>query len=145
MNALQWLWAMFSWGFLPLYFGGKSSSAQSSTTNNTDARVAVQDGVGVSNSTGTAITITDGGIVSRALDSVDTSNATMSQGYQTLIEAATEVFNRGQGLIGQTQAAVADAYSQAQTDKSSTIDNRTLIALAVAAVAGLFLFSRGRK
>lgn len=145
MNALQWLWAMFSWGFLPLYFGGKSSSAQSSTTNNTDARVAVQDGVGVSNSTGTAITITDGGIVSRALDSVDTSNATMSQGYQTLIDAATEVFNRGQGLIGQTQAAVADAYSQAQTDKSSTIDNRTLIALAVAAVAGLFLFSRGRK
>lgn len=145
MNALQWLWAMFSWGFMPLYFGGKSSSAQSSTTNNTDARVAVQDGVGVSNNTGTAITITDGGIVSRALDSVDTSNATMSQGYETLIEAATEVFNRGQGLIGQTQAAVADAYSQAQTDKSSTIDNRTLIALAVAAVAGLFLFSRGRK
>lgn len=145
MNPIKWLWAMFSFGFLPLYFGGKSSSAQSSTTNNLDNRVAVQDGVGVSNSTGTAITITDGGIVSRALDSVDLSNATMNDGYKTLIDAATEVFNRGQGLIGQTQAAVADAYGQAQTAKAGTIDNRTLIALAVAGVAAVFFFSRGRK
>lgn len=145
MNPIKWLWAMFSFGFLPLYFGGKSSSAQSSTTNNLDNRVAVQDGVGVSNSTGTAITITDGGIVSRALDSVDLSNATMSDGYRTLIDAATEVFNRGQGLIGQTQAAVADAYGQAQTAKAGTIDNRTLIALAVAGVAAVFFFSRAGK
>lgn len=162
MSSLQWLWAVFSWGFLPLYFGGKSSSAQSSTTNNFDNRVAVQDGIGLANSSGNALTInstttlTDAGsikeafkfsgdTVGRAFDSVEVANATLGSGYESLIDAATEVFNRGQGLIGQTQQAVADAYSQAQTDKASTIDNRTLIALAVAGVASVFFFSRGRK
>lgn len=152
---MKWLWAVFAWGFMPLYLGGRSSSASSSTTNNLDNRVAVQDGLGLSNSSGNVISVTDGGSVAaafefsgqtvdRAFDSVEVANATIGTGYQSLIDAATEIFNRGQGLIGQTQAAVADAYGQAQNTKAGTIDNRTLIALAVAGVVGLFLFQRKR-
>lgn len=166
MSSLKWLWAMFSFGFLPLYFGGKSSSAQSSTTNNLDNRVAVQDGIGLSNSSGNAITITDAGAtgkaldatvatvrdalgfsgntVSRAFDSVEVANATLDSGYSKLIDAATEVFDRGQSLIGQTQKAVADAYGQAQADTKGTIDNRTIIVLAVAGVVAAIFFARGK-
>lgn len=167
LSSFQWLWAVFSWAFMPLYFGGRSSSAQSSTTNNYDNRVAVQDGIGLSNSSGNSVVITDGGstakaldatvatvrealgfsgdTVGRAFDSLEISSATLGDGYAKLIDAASEVFDRGEGLIGQTQKAVADAYSQAQTDKAGTIDNRTIIVLAVAGAAAAFFFTRGRK
>lgn len=82
--------------------------------------------------------------VKKALKSVETSNATLNDGYSKLIDATADLFNRGESLIGQTQAAVADAYGQAQNDKAGTIDNRTLIALAAAAVVGLYLFNRKR-
>lgn len=138
--------------------GGRSSSSSSSTTYNQDKRVAVQDGVGVSgdsNSIGiTTITnVTDGGLVSRGLQTVDAAlsgtletiqlnNATNAEGFEKLLSAAENLWDRGEGLIGQTQKAVADAWSQAQNDKAGTIDNRTVIVLAVAGAAALVLANR---
>lgn len=127
--------------------GSRSSSAQS------DRRLTLNSGaVGVSGD-GNTLTVTDGGTVARALDTVDRSNAlqgealdtllnTQGQGFQRLLEAADSLFDRGQALIGQTQSAVADAYGQAQANKSGTIDNRTLIVLAVAAGAAFVLTNR---
>jgi hypothetical protein len=148
--------------------GRKSSSSTSSnTTNNQDNRVAVQDGIGLSNSSGNTVNITDGGSVAaafdfgtkatnhafsfgsetvgRALQTVETSNATLGDGYSKLIDAAGDLFARGEGLIGQTQKAVADAYGQATADKAGGIDNRTIIVLAVAgAAAAAFIATRGK-
>lgn len=147
--------------------GGKSSSKSSSTTYNTDKRVAVQDGIGLSgdgSSVSVTNNITDAGIVSRALDSIDLSNANQaesfsnlldasatgfdklvgaqSSGFTDLIEVAEGLWSQGQNLIGTTQKAVADAYGQAQADKAGTIDNRTLIVLAVAGAAALAFVKR---
>lgn len=130
-----------------------SRSKSSSATSNYDNRVAVQDGIGLSASNNNLIQITDGGIVrdslefsgftvDRALDSVDLSTAAVSKGFDQLIATAENLFNRGEGLIGQTQKAVADAYSQAQTDAKSTIDNRTITVLAVAGVAAVWALNR---
>lgn len=132
--------------------GGGGSSSSASTNTNMDNRVAVQDGIGLSNSSGNSLgvhttnvtNITDGGIVARALQTVDVNNATNAEGFSQLLAAAEGLFNRGENLIGLTQKHVADAYSQATTDKAGTIDNRTMIVLAV--VAGVAIVaSKGFK
>lgn len=148
-------------------FGGDSSSASTSQTFNTDKRLALQDSIGTSGDNSainytstTQNNITDGGIVSRALDSIDVNNATNAQGFQSLLQAANfntstqanafadlldsaskNLFQSGERLIGQTQQSVADAYGKAQTEAKGTIDNKTIIVLAVAGAAAL-AFSR---
>lgn len=162
---------------------GLFSSSSSKTTNNyAYTPITTDEGIGLfaDNSTvGVSVTtnITDGGIVSRALDSVDLATATTGAGYSKLLDTADsvftkanktaqsgldkaaasqtagfnaliatakDIFNQGQNLIGTTQKSVADAYSQAQTDKAGTIDNRTIIVLAAAAVVGLYLLNKKR-
>lgn len=152
--------------------GSRSSSAQS--TSNEDRRVAVQDGIGVSGNSNalqltsnTTTNILDGGAireafgfareatgdalattentVSRALDSVDASNATLGQGYEMLLNTADRLFERGGDLIEQTQSAVASAYTRAQDSAKGTIDNRTIIVLAVAGAAAAVIATRARK
>lgn len=165
MSIIKFWAALFSLSFIRLHFGGSSKSSSSSTTYNTDKRNAVQDGIGVSgDGSSVAVSITDGGIVSRALDSIDLNNANQSQGFTQLLDASGELlgtitnsqasgfdklvsvagdlFTQGQNMIGTTQKAVADAYGQAQNDKAGTIDNRTLIVLAVAAAAALAFVKR---
>lgn len=115
--------------------GGGGSSSSSSSTTNVDKRMAVGDGgIGASaeNSTVT-INSVDGAIVARALDTVDVANATAGHGLDALLNAADKLFSRGQGLIGQTQQAVAQAYDQAAQTKQGTIDNKTIVVLGVAA------------
>lgn len=155
--------------------GGRSTSSSAATTNNQDNRVAVQDGIGLSASSGNVISITDGGTVARGLDTVDSTiaqaiesvnlasannnegftnllsaaefnTATKAEAFNALLGAAESLWDRGENLIGQTQKAVADAWSQAQNDKAGTIDNRTIIVLAVAGAATLAIIAtRGRR
>lgn len=147
--------------------GGRSSASSAQSTTNQDNRVAVQDGIGLSASSGNVINITDGGTVARGLDTVDSTisqaiesvnlaSANSTENYSTLLNstgdkfemllgAAETLWDRGENLIGQTQKAVADAWSQAQNEKAGTIDNRTIIVLAVAGAATMALIARGRK
>lgn len=160
--------------------GGKSKSSTATTTNNADNRMAIQNGIGLSNSSGSVLDFSDrstnnwdssnrstnyintldGGAISRAFDSVDLSSAAtfgttsraldsidlsgkrLNDGFQSLIDAATGIFNEGQSLIGQTQKSVADAYSTAQTDKAGGIDQKTIIVLAVAGAVALYAINR---
>lgn len=163
---------------------GLFSSSKSSTTNqtfNTDNRMAVQDGFGFSNSYGNSIEINtlDGGIVGRALDSVDRTTAailginadslatsrantadalafadaanaraletvdtTLNDGFNRLLDISRDLFIYGGDLIDQTQSTVSAAYMDAQNTAKGTIDNRTIIVLAVAAAAALVLMTR---
>lgn len=142
-------------------FGGGSSSASTQETNNFDQRNAVQDGIGLSGSSGNAVTLNntnttnvmDGGIVSRSLQTVDDTvtrslnsinlnNATNAQGFESLLGAAESLWQRGEKLIGQTQQSVADAYMTAQTEAKGTLDNRTIAVIAVAGAAALAFASR---
>ncbi|CDN87489.1 hypothetical protein [Hydrogenophaga intermedia] len=118
--------------------GGSSKSANTSEDNRVTA-----GSVGISGA-GNAVQITDGGLVSRGLDTVDLSIANLGEGYADLIDAAHNIFTQGQSLIGQTQKSVADAYAQAEADKSGALDQRTIIVLAVvvAVVAGFYFVNR---
>lgn len=132
-------------GYFTCYFGGGGgSSSSANTTNNIDKRLALSQGaIGASGDNNT-ITVTDSGIVSRALDTVDKSNAIQGEGLDSLIKAGQDLFNQSQNLIGQTQKSVADAYEQANLNAKGAIDNRTIIVLAVAGVAGLFALRKGK-
>ena len=141
--------------------GGGGSSKSSQATSNYDQRVAVQDGIGLSGSSGNIIqtssnthyTVTDGGIVGRGLDTVDktvksaldainVSSANNADGFSKLLDIAGDMFTTSQGLIGQTQKSVADAYSMAKTDAKGTIDNRTIMVIAVAGMTAFAYANR---
>lgn len=109
--------------------GGSSKSSQSNADNRVTAGT-----IGIS---GSGNTVTDGGIVSRALDTVDLVNALGFEGFQNLLD-------KGESLIGQTQKSVADAYAQAEANKAGALDNRTILVLgiAVAVVAGIYFVNR---
>jgi len=118
--------------------GGSSKSSQS----NADNRVTAGE-IGISGS-GNSVMVTDSGLVSRGLDTVDLSIANLGEGYQSLIDTANDIFTQGQSLIGQTQKSVADAYSQAEADKSGALDQRTIVILAAVAavVFGIYFVNR---
>jgi hypothetical protein len=114
----------------PMLGGGGGSSSSSTSTTNTDKRLAVGDGgAGISgDNSQIVINSTDGAIVSRALDSVDSSSALQGDVFSKLLDVS-------QSLIKSTQDSVAGAYTQATTDAKGSIDNKTIIVLGVAAAA----------
>lgn len=119
-----------------------SSSSNATATTNTDRRIVNESGI-VSTSDlnvkGNQNVITveslDAGIVNKALDTVQINDALGAKGFDSLLNAADKLFTQGQNLIGQTQTAVADAYRTAKDTEKSTIDNRTIVVLGVAAAA----------
>lgn len=138
--------------------GGDSESSQA--THNIDKRNAVQNGIGLSGD-GSSVTtysttiLTDAGMTgkaldannafgARALDSIDKSTALTAGQFDKLLQAAENLWQRGETLVGQTQKHVADAYLTANTDARGAIDNKTIIVLAVAgaAVAGAVAMRR---
>lgn len=175
-----------------LWFNSQDNNSKTSWANN-------QTDSSTSN-----VNVTDSGIVARALDSIDLSNATRGQGFSELlgagqsilekssnslgngfsglVDAAKSIFNQGtnsqsqglkslvdsgqsmfetanssqtsifrdlidagKSLIGQTQQSVSDAYQTATAEKSGAMDNKTLMVLGIAAIAGIAIVFRGKQ
>lgn len=77
----------------------------------------------------------------RALETVELNNATLGDGFTSLLSAAENLFERGENLIGQTGDRIADAYRTATVEKSGSIDNRTITVIAVAGAVALIAMS----
>lgn len=73
----------------------------------------------------------------QAFTVVDSALDYSSESFSKLLQAQKSMFDTSQGLIGQTQKSVADAYAQAQTEAKGTIDNKTIMVLGVAAAVAL--------
>jgi hypothetical protein len=128
--------------------GGGSSSSSSSTTNNTDKRITQQGGVALTVD-GSSVSVTnesvDKDIVNAALDSVTTGNALQNDSFVKMLGLADKLFTgAGQALNSSQQTTLAQvgALSSAQNDAKGAIDQKTMIILAAAGVAGLALISR---
>lgn len=127
--------------------GGSSSSSNATTTTNTDKRLVVNDGIGISSDT-SSVTVNslDSGIVTKALDTVQVADATAGQGLSQLISLADKLFTGAGTLVGATQQSALETMSNYQTtmaaEKSGSIDNKTITILGVAAAAA---FLMGRK
>ena len=134
-------------------FGGNTKSSSSSTTNNFDHRVVADGGsVGLSGNN-SVFNVTDAGITSRALDSVDKNFKLVSDsagaGFAALLDATQSMFEKqseqATAMAGTVEKNVLDAYRNAASDATGTIDNKTIIALAVAAVVAVVFINMRRK
>ena len=137
------------------------SWANSQTDNSTWASTQTDSRSWANSETdNSTVNVTDSGIVSRALDSIDLSNATTGQGFSNLLDVGKSIFSQanssqegifsklieaGKGLIGQTQQSVSDAYQTATAEKSGALDNKTLMILGIAAIAGVAIVARGKQ
>jgi hypothetical protein len=132
-----------------------NTSDSNNTTNSNNTTINAFDGGAISDafdatkralsSIDSAVSQTIGSntdVMTMANNTIKLANATNADGFDKLLGVAENLFNQSQSLIGQTQASVADAYSQASSDKSGSIDNRTIIVLAVAGAAALFAFRK---
>lgn len=132
--------------------GGGGSSASTNTTNtiNTDKRITQQSGIalGVDQSTVNLTQntySTDKEIVNHALDTVTTGNALSNDSFVKLIGLADKLFTTADSTLKSSQAttlAQVGALSTAQNDAKGAIDQKTIVILAAAGVAGLALISR---
>lgn len=128
--------------------GGGDSSSSSSTSSNTtnvDRRLVNESGIGISSDSSTInIQNLDGEIVKKALDTVNVADAASSQGFTQLLGLADKLFT-GAGQVLQTSQtatlAQVGALNQAQNDSRGSIDQKTLIVIAVAGAAA-YAYSR---
>lgn len=91
-----------------LYKGGDSSSASTTTTTNTDARVAVQDGVGLSGSNGNTV----------QYNSTDAVKAIAQLGTDTIAKTGEAVVQLNQASV----AANVTAWDKTVTAGASLVD-----------------------
>lgn len=127
--------------------GSSSSSSQSTTSTNTDKRLVVSSGVGVTgDNTSVTVNTLDAGIVDKALQTVANSNAIQGGNFDKLLVAATHLIDGGVNAVatGVSQVAASQqALVAAQTDQTGKIDNKT-IAIGVLAIAGAWAYSHHR-
>lgn len=123
--------------------GGSSSSSSATTTNTTDKRMVVDQGIGISSeSSNVNVTTLDAGIVNKALDTVTAADAINGDGLDKLIGLADKLFTAGGDLIAKTQnasLAQLETINAAANDKTGSIDQKTMVILAIAGAAALVL------
>lgn len=138
-----------------LFSSSKSSNTQN--TYNTDKRVVSDGGsVGLSGD-GSTVNVLDGGAIGRAFDAFETVQDGAGAGISALLQSAERLFMGAQAGTAKTQELatqmagtlernVLEAYSNAASDKTSTIDNRTVVVLgvAVALVVAVFAWKGGK-
>ena len=141
-------------GFGP-FSSSKSANTANNTTNNFDNRVVADGGsIGLSGGTGSSFNVMDGGITSRALDSIDKTFQLISDsgaaGLSSILSLQKTMFEKSTDqattMAGTVEKNVLEAYRNAASDATNTIDNKTIIALAVAAVVGFgFIYMRKKS
>lgn len=147
-------------------FGGDSSSTNKKTAIGNDGRVATQSGTGISLNFGSvakgkvgdiSITATDHGAVNKALTSnekiltkainaVTKADAVNGQGYTKLLQTTEDIFKGLTNTFKQSSNATLESIaslSTAKTDASGALDQKTILVLAAAVVAGLWAMKKG--
>lgn len=127
--------------------GSSSSSSNSTTTQNTDKRIAVESGIGISSdSSSITVNALDGDIVKQALDVVGTADAANGEGFTKLLTLADKLFTAG-GTILETSAANTQANIAAMqttmNDAAGKVDQKTLLIVGGLIVAGFYVRKKG--
>lgn len=127
--------------------GGSSSSSSSSSTTSIDKRMVVDQGIGISSDQSTVnVQALDGQIVNKALDTVAAADAAAGEGFERLLGLAENLFSAGGKLVEKTSdtaMAAIGAVNTAQNDSKGSVDQKTIIILAVAGVGAAYLLKKG--
>lgn len=108
-------------------------------TNNLDLRVVADAGsIGLSGSNST-FNVLDGGVIAKAMDTMKMVNDSAGEGYSKLLDVTKSMFDKNteqaSAMAGTVEKNVLDAYRNAASDATGSIDNKTILAIVV--VAGL--------
>lgn len=126
--------------------GSSSSSSTATTTQNTDKRIAVEQGIGISSDSSTiTVEALDANIVNKALDTVATADATSGAGFTQLLTLADRLFTGAGAVISDTQGQALkqlETLNAAGNDSRGQIDQKTMIVLAVAGAAAFVMARR---
>lgn len=141
---------LFCFAWMPLYFGGDSSSTSASTTNNIDQRATGGNGSqNVSASGGATVNVTDAGAISQAFGFADSAlkgaytdvAASRSNTASTAGAAIAAVQNTSQqatqaitDAFSKSSAQVADAYSTAKAGENKILVAAGLVVVGIVAV-----------
>jgi hypothetical protein len=139
--------------------GGSSSSKSDTNTTSTDQRVAVQDGVGLSGSSGNTINVNNTDAVKAIAQLGADAIRSTGEAVVQLNETSTQVnaltwdktLNASAGLIDRLIDSATASYGVAQNaieryqpSENKTIDSTNIAMLAAAGVAAVLLI-KGRK
>jgi hypothetical protein len=141
-----------AYGKRRIYGGGGSSSSSSNQTQttNTDKRMVLSGGVGVSSDQSTVnVTNTslDPQIVQSTLDAIKANDATNGQGFSQLLTLADTLFQGAGQVIQKTQDSTMGQISALNTAAATTkgaLDQKTLLIIAAGSVAAIYAF-KARK
>ena len=130
-----------------------SSSSQTNQTYNTDKRLVVDQGIGISSdSSSVTVNALDAGIVgdslkavTKALDTVSTADAVAGDSLNRIIGLADKLFDGAGKLVTETQKTAATFAQSAAADNKGVIDNKTIMVLGVAGAAAVALSAWGKK
>lgn len=131
--------------------GSQSSSSSatttSTTTQNTDKRIAIESGIGISSDSSTVhVEALDAGIVSKALDTVSAADATAGEGFNRLLNLADKLFTGAGQVVATTQETSLkqiEGLNAAAADSRGQIDQKTLMVIAVAGAAAWAMKRKG--
>lgn len=127
--------------------GGESSSESSNSTTNTDQRVAVQDGVGLSGSSGNTVNVNSSdaikAIAAMGADTIAKTGAAVVELNQASLDANVSAWDKtvtaGAALVDKliesnssTTSAVIDRFQPQESRREETLQTA-----AIAAAAGL--------
>jgi hypothetical protein len=123
--------------------GSSSSSSNATTTNTTDKRMVVDNGVGVSSDSSTVtVNATDLGAIGKAFDFATGAGQSVSGTMDKVLGLADVILKGSLDAVKTTNGVVSQAYETARTTATGSIDQKTMIVLAV---AGAVAFVASRK
>jgi hypothetical protein len=121
-----------------------SKSKSSSSTVNNDKRVVADGGsLGVSGDSVT-VNVSDQQAIQGALQFAEGANAIAGTSYEKLLDVASGIFEGAATAVSKAQDQTASAYQTAVAEKSGTVDNKTIMVVALAA-AGVMALKAAKK
>lgn len=138
-----------------LFSSSKSSNTQQ--TWNTDRRNVVDGGSVNLSGDGSTLTMLDGGAIAGAFDAFKAVNDSAGEGITAMLGTVERLFAGASAgaaktqelatqMAGTVEKNVLDAYRNASSDATGTVDNKTivLVVLGVLAVAGVWAWRAGK-
>lgn len=123
--------------------GSSSSSSTSSSTTNTDKRQVVDNqSVGVSSDSSTVnVTMTDQGAIDKTFALLQAGGQGVYSSLDKVIGLADTLLKGSLSVVKDSTGVVSQAYETAENTKTGSIDQKTMIVLAVAGAAA-FVFRK---
>lgn len=117
----------------------ESNSSVATSSQSLDRRMAVDHGIGISSDSSTInVQSVDGELMKEAMNVLGASDAVKGEGFTQLLSLADKLFTNAGQVIGKSQDTAMAQLQQvatAQNDAKGAIDQKTMIALAIAGAA----------